>query len=144
MSALDWAMLPIRRYARFTGRARRAEFWWFWLLVLVIYVVATMLDTAFGMGTITSYADPAELGIGYRAGTTTSGGPITALAMLALLIPSLAVAVRRLHDLDRSGWWLLLLCLPLIGTIVLIVFDATEGTRGENRFGPDPKAPEPR
>jgi uncharacterized membrane protein YhaH (DUF805 family) len=139
MSALDWALRPLKLYARFTGRARRSEFWWFALLVLAIYVVGTMLDTLFGLATITTYADPAEVGFGGRVGFTTSGDPITALAVLALFVPSLAVAVRRLHDVDRSGWWLLLGLIPIAGMIVLIVFYATDGTRGANRFGADPK-----
>ena len=67
-------------------------------------------------------------------------GPITAIAALGLLIPSIAVSVRRLHDTDRSGWWLLLALVPFVGGLVLLVFYILEGSRGSNRFGPDPLA----
>ena len=80
-----------------------------------------------------------DLGDGV-ASFSAQGGPISALVSLGLFLPGLAVAVRRLHDVDRSGWWLLLAFVPLIGIIVLIVWWCTEGTRGPNRFGPDPKA----
>jgi uncharacterized membrane protein YhaH (DUF805 family) len=66
-------------------------------------------------------------------------GVLRGVYSLAVLIPSLAVSVRRLHDTDRSGWWLLISLIPIIGAIVLIVFAAQEGTSGENRFGSDPK-----
>jgi uncharacterized membrane protein YhaH (DUF805 family) len=69
-------------------------------------------------------------------------GPLYVLYALAVLIPGLAVGVRRLHDIDKSGWWMLIAFIPLIGGIVLLVFAVMEGTSGSNRFGPDPKAGE--
>ena len=75
---------------------------------------------------------------GARAIYRTHGGPLTGLFALGILIPHLAVMVRRLHDTDRSGWWLLLGLLPLLGGLVLLIFFIIGGTRGPNRFGPDP------
>jgi uncharacterized membrane protein YhaH (DUF805 family) len=147
---MEWAMLPLRNYADFTGRSRRKEYWWFVLLYIVAFVLASLVDLVAGLrGMIGPY------------------GPLTALVLLALVVPSVAVGVRRLHDIDRSGWWLLAAYVPLIlsmllplagivqptlalilllvaciGFILLLVFSVMEGTRGPNRYGPDPKAAE--
>jgi len=106
-------------YANFKGRAARSEFWYWQLFVALGGIVAEFLDLVF------SY-DVFNVG----------GSPLSTLFWLATLIPNLAVMVRRLHDIDRSGWWLLLFLIPLIGTIVLIVWWCTRGTIGYNRFGP--------
>ena len=121
MTPIDWATLPLKKYADFSGRAPRAEYWWFYLLIIIVYAVAMIIDSILG--------------------TDHAFGPygiVMAVSMLALLIPSLAAAVRRLHDTDRSGWWLLIAFIPLIGAIVLLVFFVTQGTTGSNRFGEDP------
>ena len=123
LSPIDWAKRPLQKYADFSGRAPRAEYWWFYLLTMIAFVVAIFLDGMIG----SDFG-----GTGY--------GMITAIAGLALIIPSIAVGIRRLHDTDRSGWWLLIALVPLVGAIVLLVFYVTEGTKGENRFGPDPYA----
>ena len=123
---MKWATLPLKRYAEFTGRSRRKEYWMFVLLSIGIYFIASILDRIAGMN-------------GMIAGTY---GPITALVVLGLLVPSLAVSIRRLHDSDRSGWWLLLGLVPMVGEIIVLVFMVLEGTRGANRFGADPKAGE--
>jgi uncharacterized membrane protein YhaH (DUF805 family) len=123
MSPIDWAMRPLQKYADFSGRAPRAEYWWFYLLIIVLYVVATIVDSILGL-----------------EGTAGPYGLITALAMVAVLVPSIAAGVRRLHDTDRSGWWLLIALIPLIGAIVLLVFFVIEGTKGDNQYGPDPYA----
>ena len=136
---MEWMLLPLKRYAQFSGRSRRKEYWMFVLLIFIIYVIAMILDSLLGFGTTTRYADVSETGA--AAGFNSSGGIITLLAMLALFLPSLAVAIRRLHDTDRSGWWILIGLIPLIGAIVLLVFYCTDGTKGPNRFGPDPKDP---
>lgn len=138
---MEWMLLPLKRYAQFSGRSRRKEYWMFVLLIFIIYVIAMILDTMLGFGTTTRYADVSETGA--AVGFNSSGGIITLLAMLALFIPSLAVAIRRLHDTDRSGWWILIGLIPLVGAIVLLVFYCTDGTRGPNRFGPDPKGENP-
>jgi uncharacterized membrane protein YhaH (DUF805 family) len=123
---MDWATLPLKRYAEFTGRSRRKEYWMFTLLAIGIYIVASILDRIAGMN-------------GMIAGRY---GPITTLVALGLLVPSLAVSIRRLHDSDRSGWWLLLGLVPMVGEIIVLVFMVLKGTRGANRFGADPKAGE--
>jgi uncharacterized membrane protein YhaH (DUF805 family) len=114
----------LSQYVGFGGRARRAEYWWFILFSLLVGVVTTILDLALGT----------DFG-----GSVTSSGLFGLIANLALLLPSLAVAVRRLHDTDRSGWWILIGLIPLIGAIVLLVFFVQDGTPGPNRFGPSPK-----
>ncbi|MGR3461728.1 MAG: DUF805 domain-containing protein [Roseovarius sp.] len=100
-------------YANFSGRAARSEFWWFALFVLVVSLVLQLI----------------------------LGDIVSAIFSLAVLLPSIAVAVRRLHDVDRSGWWYLLVLIPLIGGLILIfAFFIHRGTAGDNRFGPDPLA----
>jgi len=101
-------------YAKFTGRAARSEYWTFVLANIIgnilISILGKILDFSFLM----------------------------TLYSLAVLVPSLAVGVRRLHDLDKSGWWSLLCLVPFVGPIVLIVWTVMKGTEGENRFGSDP------
>jgi len=123
---MEWATLPFKRYAEFTGRSRRKEYWMFVLLSIGIYIIASLLDGIAGLNRMI-------------AGMY---GPITALVALGLLVPTLAVSIRRLHDSDRSGWWLLIGLAPIVGEIVLLVFMVLEGTRGANRFGADPKGGE--
>lgn len=116
----------LTKYVQFGGRARRAEYWWFILFSILVGVLTSLLDIALG----TDFENSAA-----------SGGLFGLIANLALLLPSLAVAVRRLHDLDRSGWWLLIGLIPILGAIVLLVFFVQDGTPGVNRFGPSPKYP---
>ena len=104
-----------KKYVEFSGRARRKEYWMFILFNLIASIVAGVIDGV--LGTMT---------IGY-------------LYSLAVLLPSLAVSARRLHDTDRSGWWLLIGLIPILGWIVLLVFMCMDSTPGENRFGPNPK-----
>jgi uncharacterized membrane protein YhaH (DUF805 family) len=119
---MQWYLKVLRQYADFTGRARRTEYWMFTLVSAGISVVLTVLDIVL----------ESSLGGGV--------GLLSGLYALAVLLPSLAVGARRLHDIGRTGWWLLIGIIPLIGTIVLIVFFATEGDRQANSYGPDPKA----
>ena len=118
---MKWYLKVLRQYADFGGRARRAEYWMFTLVSVIITVVLFIVDAAID-GT---FAGPGILGLIY---------------WLAVLLPSLAVGTRRLHDIGRSGWWQLLQLIPIIGAVVLIVFSATDGHRGTNAYGPDPKA----
>lgn len=120
---MNWYLAVLKKYAVFSGRARRSEYWFFVLFNVIIGFVLGFIDGIFGLG------NP-EAGVGVL-GTIYS---------LAVLIPSIAVGVRRLHDTDRSGWWLLIGLIPLIGAIVLIVFFVMDSTPGDNRFGPNPKA----
>ena len=103
------------KYATFSGRARRSEYWWFYLAYFLVAVVATIIDGILGV-TI-----------------------LEVILVLAVLIPGLAVSVRRLHDVGRSGWWLLIGLIPLVGAIVLLVFACQDSQAGPNRWGPSPK-----
>jgi len=118
------------KYVTFSGRAQRSEFWWWVLFIMIANMVLTWVDIAlFG----TTQTAPGSI-----SGSTDT--PIlSGIFGLATLLPSLSVAIRRLHDIDKSGWWYLIGLIPLIGLIVLIVWFATDGTRGRNRFGADPK-----
>lgn len=107
------------QYVSFSGRARRSEYWYWVLFTIIVQLV-------FGIADAVLFDD--ELGI------------FSALATIVLLLPGLSVSVRRLHDTNRSGWWLWIVLVPVIGAIALLVFTLMAGTVGENRFGPDPKA----
>ena len=120
---MEWYLGVLKKYAVFTGRARRKEYWFFVLFNLIATIVLSMIDGMLGMY-------DAAAGIGVLSG----------IYGLGVLIPSIAVGIRRLHDTDRSGWWLLLAFIPLIGAIVLLVFMVLDSTPGDNRFGPNPKA----
>lgn len=131
---MEWMILPYRRYAEFTGRSRRKEYWMFALFQLL---VSMAIGLVFGRTTT-------MMGGGMMAGMTTVQGPggmVQNLFSLVSLVPGLAVSVRRLHDQDRSGWLMLLVFIPILGWFALLVFMCLEGTRGPNRFGPDPKNP---
>lgn len=110
-------------YANFNGRARRSEYWYFVLANLIILVLATILDSALGLNF-------SPLPYGY----------LYALVAVVSFIPGLAVAVRRLHDIGKSGWFYLVVLIPLVGAIWLLVLFCTEGDSGENQYGPDPKS----
>ncbi|OCX66593.1 hypothetical protein BFP70_04930 [Thioclava sp. SK-1] len=116
-----------RNYANFSGRAKRPEFWWFVLFVWLGQLVLSIVDSALFGELFYGAADG-------HAWFSVNGGPLTFLFSLAMLIPSIAVAVRRLHDVDRTGWWMLLAFVPLIGTIILIVFLAGRSRPDQNRF----------
>lgn len=128
---MEWMLMPYRRYADFSGRSQRKEFWMFQLLVFIAVFVLQIV------------AGGLAIGGGESAGGVLGGIGVLVLVVFALgsFIPSLAVTVRRLHDLDKSGWTILFGLIPLVGGIILLVFYCTEGTRGPNRFGPDPKDP---
>jgi uncharacterized membrane protein YhaH (DUF805 family) len=101
-------------YVNFSGRSARSEYWFWVLFVFIADIVAIAIDAAIGKQIISS------------------------LFGLAVLLPGLAVTVRRLHDLDRTGWWIFLGLIPLVGAIILIIWFCSKGTDGPNRFGPDP------
>lgn len=107
-------------YVTFSGRAARSEFWYWTLFVVLVTMAAGILDRGL---------------FDFDESTTT--GVFGPLVSLIFFLPGLAVSVRRLHDLDRTGWWLLLV-LTIIGVILLIIWDCIKGTTGPNRFGPDP------
>jgi uncharacterized membrane protein YhaH (DUF805 family) len=123
MSPIDYMKMPLQRYADFTGRSRRMEYWMFFVGYLGAAVVTSLVDGLLGMG-------------GMIGGVY---GPLTTLLLLGCIVPSIAVGVRRLHDQNRSGWFMLLGLIPFVN-IVLLVFMFLEGTKGDNQYGPDPKA----
>jgi len=106
------------RYVDFGTRSTRSQYWWWTLWTILIGFVTGFLDGILGMGEI---------------------GAINALASLVTFLPSIAVAIRRLHDIGRSGWWFLLVFIPIVGWIVLIVFYCTETTNESNQWGPPPR-----
>ena len=120
---MSWYLEALKKYAVFSGRSRRMEYWYFVLFNLIVYIVLSLIDALLGTYNIVQ-------GVGLLSG----------IYSLAVLIPTLAVTVRRLHDIDRTGWWIFINLIPLIGTIVLLVFAVTPGTPGSNQYGPDPKA----
>ena len=174
---MEWMILPLKRYATFRGRARRKEFWLWVLFIILVSVALSAVDHALGLGGAGPYAygpttpSPGgpRAGVAAGAGAGFRGGLLTGLFSLAVLLPNIAVQVRRLHDVDRTGWWLLLPVIPylvglgcviagavagalglagigvaamvagLIGAVVLLVWFCLDGTRGPNRFGEDPK-----
>ena len=121
-----------KNYINFSGRASRSEFWYWTLFVSVVLILIAILESSFFVATIT------EEGAHPSAQVSFYGTPITSIWALGTFLPGLAVAVRRLHDTDRRGWWYLIGLIPLVGSIILIVFYCLEGTSGENRFGPNP------
>ena len=130
---MSWYTKVLKQYVDFSGRARRTEYWMFTLFNVIILVVLGFVDNALGFGSFTGSSGGGSLAFSANLGL------LGALYSLAVLLPSLAVAVRRLHDTNRSGWWLLIGLIPFLGGIVLLVFMVLEGTRGPNAHGPDPK-----
>ncbi len=112
----NWKLVVLQRFAKFDGRAGRAEFWWFVLANVIAYVALAILAQISSIFLI--------LYIVYALG---------------MIVPSIAVAIRRLHDTDKTGWMLLIGLIPLVGAIILLVFYATEGTKGPNQYGPGPE-----
>ena len=120
MGFTDAIKSGFQKYIGFSGRAARSEYWYWVLFIVLLQIVAWLIDmTLFGFN-------------------TTGVNPIGSLLSLATLLPGLAVSVRRLHDIDRVGWWIFLALIPIIGAIVLIYWACLRGTVGANRFGPDP------
>ena len=121
MNFLEAISSGFRNYVNFSGRAIRSEFWYWTLFVFVLVGVLGIIDQ--------------RLNPGVSMGAFSI---LNALVSLALFLPGLAVSIRRLHDIDRTGWWVLLSFIPLIGILVLIYWACQPGTSGPNRFGPDP------
>lgn len=119
---MNWYLKVLKQYTDFNGRARRKEYWMFFLFNIIFGLIAVLIDNILG----TTFGE-----FGY--------GVIYTLYGLAILIPALAVTVRRLHDTGKSGWWILIALIPFIGAIVLLVFMILEGDQGVNEYGPNPK-----
>lgn len=116
---MDWYLMALKKYADFKGRSQRKEYWMFTLFNLLAFFV---LSVAGGM-----LGDQAEL--------------LTGIYSLGVLLPSVAVTVRRLHDIGRSGWWALLMVVPVVGARILVIFALQDSQAEENEYGPNPKAP---
>nr|WP_255775647.1 DUF805 domain-containing protein [Microbulbifer sediminum] len=119
---MNWYLAVLRKYAVFRGRARRKEYWYFVLFNILISLVLGAVDSATG-----NFHPETGLGV------------VSGIYGLLVLIPSIAVTVRRLHDTGRSGWWFLLALIPVLGTIVLLVFMLLDSEAGRNEYGPNPK-----
>ena len=127
----------VKKYAVFSGRSRRKEYWLFLLLYFIAMVVAALVDDVVGVDLSFSLWEPVLF---FFFGMTTDGwGVFSWIVFLGLLIPETAVSVRRLHDINFRGWWLLIF-VTVIGALVLFIFACIRGTVGENRFGADPLA----
>jgi uncharacterized membrane protein YhaH (DUF805 family) len=128
---VDWMILPFMRYADFSGRSRRKEYWMFVLFNILVVIALLIVSGILGL-----LASDDDIGVGAVVA-------LLVVYFLATFVPGLAVQVRRLHDQDKSGWFVLLGLVPF-GGIILLIFMVIEGTPGPNRFGPDPKAADPR
>ena len=133
---MEWMILPLKRYADFSGRSRRQEYWMFALFQFIVYIAVTIVGALFA-GLLSARGGSSDQATGVFVGVFMI---LIVIVWLALLIPVLAVTVRRFHDQDKSGWFTLLCLIPSVGGLVLFVFMCLEGTRGPNRYGDDPKA----
>ena len=134
-----WMTLPLKKYFQFSGRSRRKEYWMFALLFWILFVIAGIIDTMLGFGAVETGTAAASYSYDWKV----ENGPVMIAVSLLFFFPHLAVSVRRLHDTNRTGWWLLILLVPLVGLVVMFVFLCLDGTIGPNRFGADPKVGEP-
>lgn len=129
---MEWMLMPYRRYADFSGRSRRKEYWMFVLLTFIIVGVCMALMFAGGMSVD-------ETGQSVPGPLFWLGVALLGIWGVGSIIPSIAVQVRRFHDQDKSGWMVLLGFIPYVGSLIVFIFMCIEGTRGPNRFGGDPK-----
>ena len=120
---MNWYIGVLKKYAVFDGRARRKECWFFFLFTIIVSVILAIIDNLTG-----TYSAQAHLGL--------LGG----LYALGTLLPGIGVTIRRLHDTGRTGWWILIAFVPIVGGIILLIFMVLDGNPGENKYGPDPKA----
>ncbi len=120
---MNWFLEALGKFATFSGRSRRKEYWYFTLVYVIAEIVLAVVDMATGL-----YSQSTGIGV------------LSGIFALAMILPSLSVTVRRLHDTGRSAWWLLIVLIPLLGAIVLLVFMILDGEPGSNRFGANPKA----
>ena len=117
---MNWYVEVLKKYAVFSGRARRKEYWTFFLVNSIIFVIFFIVGV---------FGDPSGI-----------EGMLGGLYSLGVFVPLIAVSVRRLHDTNRSGWWYLISFVPLVGAIVLLVFTVQDSQEGDNKYGPNPKA----
>ena len=120
---MEYAFTALKRYAEFSGRSRRLEYGMFLVVVFLISIILVFIDMQTGM-----FAPDSGLGL------------LSSLFSLAVMVPGIAVGVRRLHDINASGWWYLLILIPLVNVVLVLFLLFKQGMAGANRFGPDPKA----
>ena len=113
---MQWFLAALKKYADFSGRAQRSEFWFFFLFFIIIVAVVAAIDVAVG-----------------------TNGILIGIATLGLLIPSISVGVRRLHDIDKSGWFYFVQLIPAVGGFIFLYFMSKDGTPGSNKYGNNPK-----
>lgn len=119
---MSWFIVALKKYADFSGRSQRAEYWYYALFYLLIFSILTIIDIIMG-----TYNDEYKMGL--------FGG----IFVLATFTPTIAVSARRLHDIGRTAWWLLIGIVPMIGYIVLVIFALQDSQSGTNSYGPNPK-----
>lgn len=145
MSFIESIRTVLSKYADFNGRARRSEFWWYYLAVAIVQGILYAVLVGPGLAAYStatleySMAGDPTAPIPAMPGSLTAGYLVVSVVALALLLPTIAVIVRRLHDTGKSGFLALLLLIPFVGFILLIVWGASNGTPGPNQYGPDPK-----
>ena len=114
---MNWYIKVIKDFKNFSGRARRKEYWMFYLMNVIFGMIVAAVDMLIGF----------------------DRGLFSVVYSLFVLVPELSLTFRRLHDIDKSAWWLLLAFVPVVGAVVLLIFSLKEGTHGPNRYGEDPK-----
>lgn len=122
---MEWMVMPYKRYADFSGRSQRTEYWMFMLLYLIVIVALLALSAALD-------------GLGGGTMSSIFIAPLV-IFIIASIVPMIAVTVRRLHDQDKSGWFYLINFIPYVGGFIMLVFMCIDGTPGSNQYGPDPK-----
>jgi uncharacterized membrane protein YhaH (DUF805 family) len=132
---MNWYIAVLKKYVLFSGRATRSEYWYFALFNTIIIMILTGIDVAMGTGSAESTMSSADGGMAMSANM----GVLSGIYSLAVLLPSIGVAIRRLHDTDHSAWWLFITLIPIIGAIILLVFLVKDSTPSENQYGPNPK-----
>lgn len=128
---MEWMLMPLKRYADFNGRSRRKEYWMFALFQLIVIFGITILGSILG-----AFSPDASGGMSF-GGSLMFG--LIGIYFLAIIVPSIAVQVRRFHDQDKSGWFVLLNFIPYLGGLIVFVFMCLDGTKGKNSYGEDPK-----
>ena len=133
---MKWFIKVLKQYADFSGRARRKEFWMFALFFMIFAYGTIVLDMKLG----TTFKPTSEYYFGHFRGNYVGGGAISFIYCMALIVPYVAVGVRRLHDIGKSGWYYFAALVPVIGWIILLVWFCKDGQVGENEYGLNPKA----
>ena len=136
---MNWFLKVLKNYTDFKGRSRRTEFWMFFLFNSIFLIVAGIIDNLLGITFDTIFGLPIKIHPEFTAIQISPSGYFYLIYALAILIPGLAVTVRRLHDVGKSGWMLLIGLIPLLGAIYLFVLLVTDSNLGPNQYGENPK-----